>query len=81
MLLLRACPHCHGDLASEEDAHTGYLCCVQCGHILSAVEERRLGVRVTGTGVHRLPHHPHKPLTRAARWAATPATASSHSAR
>lgn len=59
MLLLRACPHCHGDLASEEDDHTGYLCCVQCGHILSTAEERRLGVRVTRKGVINLSPHPH----------------------
>jgi hypothetical protein len=53
MLLLKACPHCRGDLVFEQDAHTGYLECVQCGHILSAGEERRLGVRTTRKGLLR----------------------------
>ncbi len=51
MLLLKACPHCHGDLALEQDYSCGYLTCVQCGHILSAEQEHALGYRVTKLGL------------------------------
>ncbi len=51
MLLLKACPHCHGDLAVEQDYSCGYLTCVQCGHILSAEQEHALGYRVTKLGL------------------------------
>lgn len=51
MLLLKACPHCHGDLVLEQDRACGYLTCVQCGHILSAAQERKLGVYVTRLGI------------------------------
>jgi hypothetical protein len=47
MLLLKACPRCHGDLVLEQDDTCGYLMCVQCGHILSAEQEHALGYRVT----------------------------------
>jgi hypothetical protein len=50
MLLLKACPHCHGDLVFEQDRACGYFTCVQCGHILSTDEERALGYRVTALG-------------------------------
>ena len=50
MLLLKACPHCHGDLVFEQDRDCGYFTCVQCGHILSADEEHTLGYRVTALG-------------------------------
>jgi hypothetical protein len=50
MLLLRACPHCHGDLVFEQDRVSGYFTCVQCGHILSTEEEHALGFRVTALG-------------------------------
>jgi Zn ribbon nucleic-acid-binding protein len=62
MLLLRACPHCHGDLALEEERDCGYLSCVQCGHILSRFEERALGVTATQNGIRHVvalrPKHP-----------------------
>jgi hypothetical protein len=51
MLLLKACPHCHGDLALEQDYSCGYLTCVQCGHILSAEQEHALGYRATKLGL------------------------------
>ena len=54
MLMLKACPHCHGDLALDEDKQCGYLYCLQCGHILSRNEERALGVRVGRNGVDHL---------------------------
>jgi hypothetical protein len=50
MLLLRACPHCRGDLVLELDRACGYFTCVQCGHILSAEQERALGYHVTKLG-------------------------------
>ena len=50
MLLLKACPHCRGDLVFEQDRACGYLTCVQCGHVLSAAEESTLGYRVTALG-------------------------------
>jgi hypothetical protein len=51
MLLLKACPHCQGDLVLEQDYTCGYLTCVQCGHILSAEQERALGYHVTNLGL------------------------------
>ncbi len=53
MLLLKACPRCHGDLVFERDGHTGYLECMQCGHTLSNAEERNLGVRASTRGLLR----------------------------
>src|SRR5258708_12121284 len=56
MLVLKACPHCHGDLAFEQDRHSGYLSCVRCGHILSVPEERSMGLCASSQGlVHLLP--------------------------
>jgi len=46
MLLLKACPHCHGDLVFEQDRACSYFTCVQCGHILSTAQEQALGYRV-----------------------------------
>ncbi len=51
MLLLKACPHCGGDLATERDRAVGYLTCVQCGHVLSREQERALGVRISRRGL------------------------------
>jgi hypothetical protein len=48
--LLKACPHCRGDLVFEQDRACGDFTCVQCGHILSAAQERALGYRVTTLG-------------------------------
>lgn len=58
MLLLKACPRCHGDLAMDSDRRCGYLDCVQCGHILSRDEERALGVRCNKHGLMHIavPH-------------------------
>ena len=55
MLLLKSCPHCHGDLVFEQDHACGYFTCVQCGHVLSAAQERALGYRATTLG----PLHAH----------------------
>lgn len=68
MLLLHACPHCHGDLVVESDGQTGYLECVQCGHTLSREQEKALGIRVTRRGlVHTVarPHTQNQPLAAA----------------
>lgn len=51
MLLLKACPRCHGDLTLERDGDATYLECVQCGHIISRAQERALGVRSTSQGL------------------------------
>jgi hypothetical protein len=50
MLLLKACPHCHGDLVFERDRACGFFTCVQCGHILSSAQEQALGYRATMIG-------------------------------
>ena len=50
MLLLKACPHCRGDLVFEQDHACGYFTCVQCGHVLSAAQEHALGYRATALG-------------------------------
>jgi hypothetical protein len=67
MLLLRACPHCGGDLVFERDTGSAYLACLQCGHTLSQVEERALGVRSAARGlVHVLaPRQRHKAVRQA----------------
>ena len=67
MLVLKACPHCQGDLVFEQDRHSGYLSCVRCGHILSVPEERSLGLCASSQGlVHLLPltHEPALPPNR-----------------
>lgn len=56
MMLLKACPHCGGDLSVDSDRTCGYLACVQCGHVLSQQQELALGVRITRRGVLR--HRP-----------------------
>lgn len=73
MLVLRACPHCHGDLVYEQDPHTGYLTCLQCGHILSMTEERHLGVRANRKGLVQLPPQPRHPIPHADVWIRIPA--------
>lgn len=55
MVLLKACPHCSGDLVFEEDDACNYFMCVQCGHILSTAQERALGYRVTARGAFHTP--------------------------
>jgi hypothetical protein len=63
MLLLKACPHCHGDLVFEQDRACGYFTCVQCGHILSSAQEQALGFRATTLG----PLHVHSASRTASR--------------
>lgn len=43
MLVLKACPRCHGDLVLEYSPRANYYECLQCGHVLSAEQERLLG--------------------------------------
>ena len=59
MLLLKACPHCHGDLTAERDGRCAYFECVQCGHTLSRDEERALGVHLARSGVLETRDHEH----------------------
>jgi hypothetical protein len=40
MFWLKQCPRCHGDLIGESDVHGSYVSCLQCGHLLTADEER-----------------------------------------
>ena len=42
MFWFKACPKCHGDLASDQDPYGRYVSCIQCGHYLSQAEESRL---------------------------------------
>ena len=59
MLLLKGCPRCHGDLALDQDACTAFLYGVQCGHILSIVQETALRVHTTRHGLtHLAPQEP-----------------------
>jgi len=51
MFLLKSCPRCQGDLVLDYDVRTAYLYCVQCGHVLSAAQERALGVHATRNGL------------------------------
>jgi hypothetical protein len=62
MLLLKACPHCHGDLVFERDGRTSYLECIQCGHLLSRGEERELGVRSARRGLVHVLASTRRPL-------------------
>lgn len=45
MVYLKACPRCKGDLFTERDFRETYISCLQCGHILSILEERLLSFR------------------------------------
>jgi Zn ribbon nucleic-acid-binding protein len=54
MLFLKACPHCGGDLAVEQEQSWGYVSCIQCGHTLSTAQERVLGISVTRRGVRHV---------------------------
>ncbi len=44
MMWLKGCPKCKGDLVAEEDEYASYVKCLQCGRMLSTVEEERLKV-------------------------------------
>lgn len=40
---LKKCPRCRaGDLREEQDSYGRYIACVQCGYILSALQEAML---------------------------------------
>ncbi len=45
MVYLKACPRCQGDLFIERDQHERYVTCLQCGHILTTLEESTLQFR------------------------------------
>ena len=38
MMLLRACPRCHGDLSLDSDIYGRYVSCLQCGFIRDVTE-------------------------------------------
>jgi hypothetical protein len=63
MLLLRACPRCHGDMVLEEDKRCRYFECIQCAHVLTVSQEKALGVRKE-VRQHARPQH-------LAQWAET----------
>src|SRR6266508_5030277 len=49
LMWLKGCPRCHGDLFKEPALGipifaTHYITCLQCGHVLSSIEERALVV-------------------------------------
>jgi uncharacterized Zn finger protein len=67
MLMLKACPRCHGDLVLEQDGTSSYLTCVQCGHVLSVEQERALGIRVGRRGLVHLTAVPPSALEAAQR--------------
>jgi hypothetical protein len=46
MLMLKACPRCHGDLVLEYSPAADYYECLQCGHVLSTAQEHLLGIDV-----------------------------------
>jgi len=45
MVYLKACPRCRGDIFTESDFREVYFCCLQCGHVLTVLEERILQFR------------------------------------
>lgn len=47
MLVLKACPRCHGDLMLEISRDADYYECLQCGHVLSLAQECLLGIPPT----------------------------------
>jgi tRNA(Ile2) C34 agmatinyltransferase TiaS len=42
MYWLKACPRCNGDLHEIKDVGETYVSCIQCGRILTAVQEAEL---------------------------------------
>ena len=42
MFWLKRCPKCGGDLMDESDVYGTFIGCLQCGHMLTATEERTL---------------------------------------
>lgn len=61
MLLLKACPRCHGDLTLEWDGEMSYLECVQCGHIINHAQERAMGLRTTRDGLFHVARGAQRP--------------------
>ena len=47
MLVLKACPRCHGDLMLEVTRDADYYECLQCGHVLTMAQENLLGIPPT----------------------------------
>lgn len=45
MVYLKACPRCRGDIFIERDLREVYFTCLQCGHVLTELEERILQFR------------------------------------
>ncbi|HEX5415785.1 MAG TPA: hypothetical protein VFZ25_08955 [Chloroflexota bacterium] len=45
MVYLKACPRCRGDIFTETDRREVYYSCLQCGHVLTVLEERVLQFR------------------------------------
>jgi hypothetical protein len=44
MLLLKSCPRCGGDMSLEREQGCAYFECLQCTHILTFAQERRMHV-------------------------------------
>lgn len=44
MLLLKACPRCGGDMSLEREQGYAYFECLQCTHVLSLAQERRMHI-------------------------------------
>ena len=72
MFLLKSCPRCQGDLVLDYDMRTAYLYCVQCGHVLSAAQERALGVRATRNGLIHLASVRCEPIAQQRQLVASP---------
>jgi hypothetical protein len=73
MFLLKSCPRCQGDLALDYDRRTAFLSCVQCGHVLSAAQERALGVRATRNGIIHSAGFQYEPVAHQRELAGAPA--------
>jgi hypothetical protein len=42
MFWLKRCPQCGGDLMDESDVHGSFIGCLQCGRMLTVLEEQAL---------------------------------------
>ena len=45
MVYLKACPRCRGDIFTETERREVYFSCLQCGHVLTPLEEKLLQFR------------------------------------
>ena len=41
MVILKACPRCHGDVHKQRDKDGLYTACLQCGHVVYIAGVRR----------------------------------------